>query len=271
MAPDRNHYFLHAQGLLTSGEFEGRAEAPAKDRQSAARERAARERKQRMEAALEELTALQAEKKAEEKAAVRVSVTEPEARIMKHGDGAMAASYNAQITTEASHKIIVGAHLSQCSSDAQSLKPALEEVEKNLGEKPAQVVVDGGFTNRDNIVACAARIAWGAGINRSVVRKERKRGGPYRKSSSKCASQVRERLDSIAHELGRSEARITIIVELRGRGTAPSFPLDSGGQFVAKPARPLKENPPVHILARSRCVIHRQQVSVGLHTCREAF
>jgi transposase len=134
-----------------------RAEAPAKDRQSAARERAARERKQRMEAALEELTALQAEKKEEEKAAVRVSVTEPEARIMKHGDGAMAASYNAQITTEASHKIIVGAHLSQCSSDAQSLKPALEEVEKNLGEKPAQVVVDGGFTNRDSIVDCAAQ------------------------------------------------------------------------------------------------------------------
>jgi transposase len=134
-----------------------RAEAPAQDRQSAARERAARERKQRMEAALEEWTALQAEKKEEEKAAVRVSVTEPEARIMKHGDGAMAASYNAQITTEASHKIIVGAHLSQCSSDAQSLKPALEEVEKNLGEKPAQVVVDGGFTNRDNIVDCAAQ------------------------------------------------------------------------------------------------------------------
>ena len=67
---------------------------------------------------------------------MRVSMTEPETRIMKHGDGAMAASYNAQITTEASHKIIVGAHLSQCSSDAQSLQPALEEVEENLGANP---------------------------------------------------------------------------------------------------------------------------------------
>jgi len=135
-----------------------RAETPAKNGQQAAQERAARERKQRLEAALEELQALQAEKKKEEdKAAVRVSVTEPEARIMKHGDGAMAASYNAQITTESSHKIIVGAHLSQCSSDAQSLQPALQEVEENLGEKPAQVVVDGGFTNRNNIVECAAQ------------------------------------------------------------------------------------------------------------------
>src|ERR1035437_5758848 len=44
----------------------------------------------------------------------------------------------------------------------QRMEAALEEltglqVEKNLGEKPAQVVVDGGFTNRDNIVDCAAQ------------------------------------------------------------------------------------------------------------------
>jgi hypothetical protein len=104
------------------------------------------------------LTALQAGKETEkEKAEVRVSLTEPEARIMKHGDQAMAPSYNAQISTEAGHKIIVGAHLSQCSSDAQSLMPALEEVARNLGQKPEQVVVDGGFTNRPNIIECAAQ------------------------------------------------------------------------------------------------------------------
>jgi hypothetical protein len=80
-----------------------------------------------------------------------------EARIMKHGDNAIAPSYNAQITTEAENKIIVGAPLSQCSSDAGSLMPALEEVAKNLGKKPGQVVVDGGFTNRATIVECAAQ------------------------------------------------------------------------------------------------------------------
>jgi len=134
------------------------AEAPAKDRKRAARERAIRERKQRFEAALEELQGLQAEKKQEsEKAEVRVSLTEPEARVMKHGDNAIAPSYNAQITTEAEHKVIVGAHLSQCSSDAQSLLPALQGVQENLGQKPAQVVVDGGLTNRANIIQCAAQ------------------------------------------------------------------------------------------------------------------
>jgi transposase len=135
-----------------------RAEAPAKDRKQAARERAERERLERLEAAQKEMSELQAEEKKEaEKAAVRVSLTEPEARVMKHGDNAMAPSYNAQISTEASHKIIVGVHLSQCSSDAQSLMPALEEIAENLGRKPPQVVVDGGFTNRENIIQCAAQ------------------------------------------------------------------------------------------------------------------
>jgi transposase len=135
-----------------------RAEAPARDRKQAARERAQREQLERLEAAQKELSELQAEKKSEdEKAAVRVSLVEAEARVMKHGDHAIVPSYNAQISTEGKNKIIVGAHLSQCSSDAQSLMPALEEVAKNLGNKPAQVVVDGGFTNRENMMACAAQ------------------------------------------------------------------------------------------------------------------
>ena len=74
---------------------------------------------------------------------------------MKHGDNAIAPSYNAQISTDAQNKIIVGAHLSQSSSDAQSLMPAIEKVKENLGREPAQMVVDGGFTNRGSIVACA--------------------------------------------------------------------------------------------------------------------
>lgn len=135
-----------------------RAAGSSPDRRTAARERAAQERVTRLEAALEEMEALQAEEKTEaEKAAVRVSLTEPEARVMKHGDHAIAPSYNAQLSTDAAHKIIVGAHLSQCSSDAQSLLPAVEEVVQHLQKKPEQVVADGGYTNRETIVQCAAQ------------------------------------------------------------------------------------------------------------------
>ena len=51
----------------------------------------------------------------------------------------------------------MGSHLSQCSSDAQILMPALQKVAENPGKTPAQVVVDGGFTNRENIIECAAQ------------------------------------------------------------------------------------------------------------------
>lgn len=133
-------------------------EQSCKSRRAAAQQRATRERAERLAAALQELNELQAGKKTgEAKAEARVSVQEPEARLMKHGDNAIAPSYNAQISTEASNKIILGAQLSQCGSDAQSLMPAMEEVERHLGKKPEQVVVDGGYTNRDNIIECAAQ------------------------------------------------------------------------------------------------------------------
>lgn len=138
----------------------GGQEERQRSRKEAAQERAVRERKQRLEQALREWEGLNQQERKEkekEKASLRVSVTEPEARMMKHGDNAIAPSYNAQISTDAEQKIIVGAHLSQCSSDAPSLLPALGEVEENLGRLPEQVVVDGGFTNRDAIVACAER------------------------------------------------------------------------------------------------------------------
>jgi len=133
------------------------AEPSASNRQKAARERAARERVQRLENALEEIQSLQPEKGTDkEKAEVRVSLSEPEARVMKHGDNAKAPSYNAQISTEAGRKLIVGVHLSQCSSDAHSLMPAVEQIQRNLNKQPEQMVVDGGFTNRSNIIECAA-------------------------------------------------------------------------------------------------------------------
>jgi transposase len=130
------------------------ADQPA--RQQAARQRAARERQQRLEHALEELTKIRENKsdtKAQESA--RASRTDPEARIMKQGDGGYAPSYNVQISTDAAHKIIVGVGLSQISSDYGELMPAMERVEENLGQRPEQVVTDGGFTSRQNIVAAA--------------------------------------------------------------------------------------------------------------------
>jgi transposase len=145
-------------------------------RPAAAQARAARERQQRVEQALEQLRALQQTKRgSKEKESVRVSTSDPEARTMKQADGGYAPSYNVQLSTEASHKIIVGAGVSQSGNDYGELVPALERVERNLGTKPSQVVVDGGFTSRANVLALQAQ---GIDLVGSLVDKEPTNANP---------------------------------------------------------------------------------------------
>src|SRR5450432_569210 len=69
-----------------------------RDRREAAKERAARERCERLERVAEELEKIRAAKEPAEREAARVSITEPDARMMKHGDNAIAPSYNLQIS-----------------------------------------------------------------------------------------------------------------------------------------------------------------------------
>ena len=128
------------------------AEGGGSRRQQAAQQRARRERMERAESALEQLQQIQAKlSNAEQKDRARVSISEAEARQMKHGDNAIAPSYNTQISTDADSGVIVGLHLSQSAEDSHGLQPAMEEIHKNLGRRPEQVVADGGFTNRESI------------------------------------------------------------------------------------------------------------------------
>jgi transposase len=127
-------------------------------RQGAARQRAARERQERLEHALEELEKIRENKSGPaEKNSARASVSDPQARIMKQSDGGYAPSYNVQLSTDASNKIIVGAAVSQSASDYGELAGAVERVEQNLGRLPQQMVTDGGFTCRENIIDQAAK------------------------------------------------------------------------------------------------------------------
>ena len=121
-----------------------------------ARERAAQEKKERMELALKELEKIRTARSGEKKEA-RVSMTDPEARIMKQSSGGYAPAYNVQISTDAACAIIVGAGVSQRPEDSKELLPAIERVEENTGKKPTQVVADGGFTSRENILAMEAK------------------------------------------------------------------------------------------------------------------
>jgi transposase len=133
-------------------------QAEVSPRQAQARQRAARQKVERLQQALEEMKHVQAVPQKEKEApSRRVSETDPQARIMKQGDGGFAPSHNLQISTDAAHGIIVGVGVTQAGSDQRQLMPALEEIEANLGRLPKQVVADGGFTTQETVMATAER------------------------------------------------------------------------------------------------------------------
>jgi len=155
-----------------------REEEPSRKR--AAQQRALRERQQRLEQALEEVEKVRQVKRAKDKEQARASQSDPQARIMKQSDGGYAPSYNVQLSTEASHRIIVGTEVSQSGSDFVHLIEAVAQVAANLGQKPTQVVVDGGFTSRENIMTLADQgvdlIGPVSGGNLSWAGQQRQRG-----------------------------------------------------------------------------------------------
>jgi transposase len=130
-----------------------RAEEP-RGRQEAARQRVLLERQECLERALQELDMIRKNKAdAEAKEQARVSLTDPQARIMKQSCGGYAPSYNIQISTDAAHGFIVGVGGSQSSSDYGELAGSVVRIENNMGQTPQQMVTDGGFTSRENILA----------------------------------------------------------------------------------------------------------------------
>jgi transposase len=82
----------------------------------AAQERAVRERQQRLEQALEEVQKVRQAKRGQEKEQARASQSDPQARIMKQSNGGYGPSYNVQLSTEASNRLIVGAGVSKAAA-----------------------------------------------------------------------------------------------------------------------------------------------------------
>lgn len=116
-------------------------------REQAARERAIRERQERIEKAVKRLPELEklkekSGKKAEE---ARASSTDAEATVMKMGDGGFRPAYNAQYATDTESQVIVGVEVVTVGSDMGQLAPMVEQVTERCGESPEQWLVDGGY------------------------------------------------------------------------------------------------------------------------------
>jgi transposase len=125
----------------------------------AARERAALERKERVEAALakqEELKAERERRTKTNKAQVAkqrepgASTTDAQARNMKMADGGFRPAYNCQISTAAAGQIVVAVGVDTTGSDRGLVRPMLDELQCCYGRRPSRHLVDGGFNKNDD-------------------------------------------------------------------------------------------------------------------------
>jgi transposase len=120
-------------------------------RQQAARQRAAADRAARLRQALEQLPQVEASKTAKEKNKARVSTTDPDARVMKMGDGGYRPAFNVQLATDTQTQIITGVDVTNSGGDQGKLAPMVEQHEERYEQRPKEMLVDGGFAKKEDI------------------------------------------------------------------------------------------------------------------------
>jgi hypothetical protein len=119
----------------------------------AARQRAAQDRQTRLEEALANLAELRAvnqqrrSDKRKDPAELRVSMTDPQARTMKMADGGFRPAYNVQFATTTAGGVVVSVAVTQEGCDNNQLVPMIERIEATYGQKPEEMLVDGGFVD----------------------------------------------------------------------------------------------------------------------------
>lgn len=172
----------------------------ASKRQRAAKIRAAEERKQRVEDALQQLPEVEAKKKAKDKEKARVSSTDPDARVMKMPDGGFRPAYNGQFATDTEGQVIVGVEVSNEGSDQGQMEPMLEQIAERYERVPQEYLVDGGFANHEAIDRVSER---GTTIYAPVQKPKDSKRDPHTRlpSDSKNVGAWRERM-------GTEEAKV---------------------------------------------------------------
>jgi transposase len=124
--------------------------APSR-RHAAARERAARERAERLEQALARLPQLEAKKKATERDKARCSSTDPQATVMKMADGGFRPAYNVAYGAATGSLVIAAVQVTTSGSDCGQITPLLDQIASRHGAYPKEALADGGFVNLEDI------------------------------------------------------------------------------------------------------------------------
>lgn len=209
-------------------------------RRRAAQERAAADRVARIKAAQKRHKKLQEERRRRERTnrdqtkkqkEPRASTTDPEARVMKMPDGGFRPAYNGELIADPRSGIILGVAVDTSGSDHGWVRPMVEQVKQRFGRTPAELLVDGGFSNAADI-EWAMQPANGAIAVFMAPSKSKHGGDPYqprdrdgpgvaawRTRMASAAGQAIYRLRSI-HECINAHLRQRRLYQVTVRGTS---------------------------------------------------
>lgn len=156
-----------AKAQVDALETELEADPAAADRRRrAARERAAADRLDRVEAALRTLDAVEAvdgerggrsgdagegDDEHDERRARRASTTDPEVRVMKMADGGWRPAVNVQYATDVESGLVVGVDVANRGNDQPQLVPMVDQIAERYGTVPDAWLADGGFVSLDAV------------------------------------------------------------------------------------------------------------------------
>jgi transposase len=125
----------------------------------AAKERAARERSERLKAAQKALGEIKQQRQERQEQRPngkkpkepRASTTDADARVMKMADGGFRPGYNVQVASVAGEQIVVAVEVRNTGSDRGLMRPMLERLRALMGHFPGRHLVDGGFGSAEDI------------------------------------------------------------------------------------------------------------------------
>lgn len=132
-------------------------------RRQAAREKAVRERLDRIAGAKAQHDRIEAERKSrggrdgkKEPAEPKASTTDPQARTMRFADGSRGPGYNIQIATTCGPGFILAIRATDRRNDTDLASMMAGEIEQRLGRRPGAIIADQGYASAADIVALGA-------------------------------------------------------------------------------------------------------------------
>ncbi len=155
-----DRHLATAQAVVEDLKREVDAKADASNQRiKAAKERAARERSERLKAAQQALGEIKKQRQEREDKRgngkppkePRASTTDAEARVMKMADGGFRPAYNVQVASAAGEQIVVAVEVTNTGSDRGLLRPMLQQLRVRTGHFPGRHLADGGFTAAQDI------------------------------------------------------------------------------------------------------------------------